>query len=120
MTVWIDDGIIYMKSKGIPSTSESVIQTLAVIHDLADGSRRPTLFDARNWPKTDGKVWATAMFNLRADISAGAFLVDPDSPIDLGRWPETVDQMVIPTQVFTDEAEALKFLRSVADSGSNE
>ena len=40
--------------------------------------------------------------------------------MDLGKYPERVDKMVIPTRVFTDEPETLKFLRGVAEFGVTE
>jgi len=41
-----------------------------------------------------------------------AMLIDPESPPTLGSYPETIDRLLIPFRVFTEEAEAVAFLRT--------
>ena len=114
MTVWIDDGIIHIQAKGVASTPETMTETFTVVHDLTDGEPRPALFDARTWPTwpaVDREVWATFISGALPAFSAAAVIVDPASPPQSVAFPETIDRLMIPFRIFTDEAEALAFLR---------
>jgi len=108
--VWMEDGIIIARATGAPSTPESVAQVFAAIRDvIGEGSRRPYLFDARNWPGGDVGVWTTAVAEMESTLTAQAMLVEPESSV--GKGPFFLDRMPIPFRVFTDETEALAFLR---------
>ncbi len=111
MTVWIDDGIIYLRSNGAPSTGESGTEMLAVLGGLIKGSPRPVLFDAREWPSGDAKWWSTLIYVWESYFSAAAMLIDPESPPAVGGYPAIIDRLLTPFEVFTDEAEALAFVR---------
>jgi hypothetical protein len=47
---------------------------------------------------------------LPSTVSAGAILVEAAGRADLGGFPEAVNRLMVPFDVFTDEAEAMAFL----------
>ena len=110
-TVWVDDGIIIARANGVPGTPETVSEAFGVFRDLTGGVPAPMLFDARDWPPDGPTVWSTAVANIESAVSAIAMLVDPDSSVEVGPFPEAIARLLIPMRVFTDEAEALAFLR---------
>jgi len=115
-TVWVEDGIIIARTKGVPGTSETVNEAFDVFRDLAGGVPAPMLFDARNWPGDHFAAWGSAVGNLQSALSAIAMLREPESPVEVGPFPELIDRLLIPFQVFTTEAEALEFLREFLPS----
>ena len=108
-TVWLKDGIIIERSKGVPTTSETVGEIFGVLRDLSGGVPAPLLWDARKWPGGDVETWTTAFAELKSTLTAVALLVEPESSVGTG--PFFLDRMPAPFQVFTDETEALAFLR---------
>jgi len=110
-TIWLDDGIVIAKLTGEPTTSATVERAFAVYRDLTKGSPRPLLLDARNWPGADAASWETAIRNIQSTLSAIAMLVTPETLLKTGPFPSAINQLMIPVRVFTDEAEALEFLR---------
>ena len=115
MTVWIDDGIVCFRSRGVPSTRETVIETLGVVGDLVGGAPKPVLFDARAWPSADPQSWSTFISKAEGLFSAAAVIVGSESLDQLGGFPDVIDRLLVPFKVFTDEAEALAFLRDATD-----
>ena len=110
-TIWIEDGIVIAKLTGEPTTSATVEEAFAVYRDLTKGSPEPLLLDARNWPGADAASWDTAIKNIDSTLSAIAMLVTPEVLSRTGPFPNAINQLMIPVQVFTEEAEALEFLR---------
>ena len=108
--VWIDDGILYIRSTGVRSTPESVSRTLEVIKGLTDGVPHPVFFDARSWPGGDSPAWVAIVEGLDAHFSAVAMLVDEDRRPDVGRYPESIDRLVLPFRLFGNREAALAFL----------
>ncbi len=86
------------------------------VRDLIDGVPLPALIDLRKWWEGEAKGWETFVSNVLSLFSAVAYLVDPKSPPRLFGFPEAVDQLLIPFEVFTDEAEAMAFLRGFLPS----
>jgi len=110
--VWVDDGIIHIRPSGdVPSTAETVAETSGVIRELTNGVPMPVLDDVRNWPGANHGAWMTLVSNALSLFSAIAWVVDAESSPRLGAFPETIDRLMVPFRVFTDEAEALAFLR---------
>jgi len=108
--VWMEDGIIIAAATGEPSTAESLAQVFAAIRDLiGEGPRRPGLFDARKWLGGDVAAWTSGVAELESTFTAYAMLIEPGSSV--GKGPFFLDRLPIPSRGFTDEAEALKFLR---------
>jgi len=110
-TIWLQDGILIERTKDVHSTIEMVAETFDVFRDLGGGSRRPFLFDVRNWQGGELKAWNLAIEQTLSTLSAVAVLVDPDSASVAGPFPEAVNRMLIPVRFFTNEEEALAFLR---------
>lgn len=108
--VWLEDGVIHVQAKGVASTKESAVEMFDSVRDLLAGSRKPVLFDARQWPSGNSAMWATVITNLQSTFTAIAMLVDPDSPSEVGEYPAIIDRLLIPFRLFTDEEEALAFL----------
>ena len=113
---WVYDGILYVRNKGIRSTGDTVIDSRTAIRDLMDGAPLPMLNDLRGWPGTDPEGWTTFVQNIASVSSAVAFVVDAESSARLGPWPEAMNRLLIPFQVFTEEAEALAFLQGFLPS----
>lgn len=106
-----DDGIIRIVSTGVKSTAESVEATFVDVRALTAGSREPILFDARKWPAADPKSWVRFISLIEDICSAAAVVIDPAITGELGRFPQLLNTLIIPFQIFTDEAEAMAFLR---------
>jgi len=115
-TIWLEDGIIFERFKGAPATSESTTKVFDVIRDLCEGSPRPFLLDARIWWGGAQEAWGTAVKELTSTFSAVAMLVEPEVAAKIGPFPDSINRLLIPFQVFTDEAEALAFVRSFLPS----
>ena len=109
-TVALIDGVLYIRSKGIVSTDESVTETIAAAMRLSEGRRHPVLFDARLWPGGDPRGWMTVINQMRTAFSAGAMIVEPSAFEALSQRFEAFGQLLIPFRVFKTEAEALAFI----------
>jgi hypothetical protein len=109
-SVFVDDhGLVNIVSNGTQSTAQTVRETFAAARSLVTVPT-PTLFDARNWPRAGAGFWVTFIDLLPATVSAGAILVLPAGRADLGGFPEAVNRLMVPFDVFTDEGEARTFL----------
>ncbi len=113
VTIWADGDIVWIRSKGIPSTPDTVVETMTTAGDLIDGTaRKALLFDGRNWPGPTGPdSWAAFIPRVEKLFLAVAFLLEPETAASIGSFPEAISRLLIPFQVFTDETEALAFLR---------
>ncbi len=109
--LWIEDAIIHVHSKGVPSTHETVTEMLVAIGDHLDGVPRPALLDLREWPEGDPEAWNAMISGSVSVFSAVAAIIDPDAPTALGDFPEALSRLPMPFQVFVNEADALAFLR---------
>lgn len=111
-TIWLQDGILIQRMTDVRSTLETVDETFRVFSDLSGSSRRPFLFDVRKWQGGDPEAWNLAIQKTASTFSAVAILVDADSASVAGSFPDAVNQFLIPAQTFTNEEEALAFLRN--------
>jgi len=110
--IWRDeDGIVHYVSRGVASTAQSVDENMQHVRNISDGRRVPILFDARDWPRGDPSSWARFISIVESVCLAAAVLVNPTSEKALGRFPDLIDDLVVPFRVFKDEDEALAFLR---------
>jgi hypothetical protein len=105
-----DDGLIHVVANGTASTAQTVKETVAAIHSLVPRPR-PAIFDARRWPRAGTDVWTALIDALPTIVSAAAVLVQPEGVAWLGGFPAAVNRLMLPMEVFTDEAEALRFIR---------
>jgi len=106
-TVWLEDGMVMARSRGVSSTGESEDEFFSIVREFVDGTPRPLFYDAREWPGGDATAWAVAGSNMDSMLTAGAMLVEPDS--SAGKSPFALDRLLIPFRLFTDPAEALTF-----------
>ena len=109
--VWLDDEVVHVEAKGVASTRESAMEMFGTVNDLLGGTPKPVLFDARRWPSGDPEMWATIITNLKTTFTAVAMLIDPESPAEMGEYPSIIDRLLVPFRIFTDETEALTFLK---------
>lgn len=108
------DNVLYIRSKGVQTTRQSLIVTFEAAMSLSEGRAIPVLFDARRWPGSAQDGWLQGISSLLDTFTAVAMLIDPTNPPDLGERIEPIDRLMVPMRVFTDEDEALTFLASVA------
>ena len=111
-TVWIDDGVAHIRAKGVMSTPETVAETYEVLRGLLADGPMPVLFDARLWPGPERQAWASLIKDMSSVFTAGALLIEPELEADLGTYPEMVHRLLMPFGVFTEESEALDFVRA--------
>ncbi len=111
--LWVDQrGIAHIQSTGVPSTAATVQETMTALQQLLGGTRAPIIFDARKWPSGDTASWVRFISLVEQVCIAGAILVDPERPADVGRYPEVVSKLIVPFGVFTTEVDALAFLET--------
>ena len=109
-TVFVDDhGLLNIVTNGTQSTEHTVMESFAAARSLLDRPN-PTLFDVRDWPRAGAGFWAAFIDLLPATVSAGAILIGPEGRTDLGGFPEAVNRLMVPFDVFIDEEEAKAFL----------
>ena len=110
--IWLDDeGIIHYVSRGVVSTTQSVDEGMQAVARLSGGQRVPILFDARSWPKGDPSSWVRFISLVGNVCLAAAVLVSEHSAKALGRFPDFIDDLVVPFRLFDDEAAAIEFLK---------
>ncbi len=111
--IWVDDeGIIHIVATGAASTADSTAETLGVVGELTAGGKAPILFDVRRWPSGDAAFWSLFVNTIESVCLAGAAVVDPQAAASLGAFPSAIDSMLVPFRVFSDDDEALAFLRT--------
>ncbi len=119
-TIWHRDGILIQRTKDVLSSVETVAETFDVFHDLGGGSPRPFLFDIRVWQGATPAAWDMAVRNIESTFTAVALLIDPESPTTAGPIPEVVGRLLVPVGFFTDEEEALAFVRGFLNAASKQ
>lgn len=118
-TILVDSlGIAHIEATGVASSAASVEATMGALRQLLDGRRAPLLFDARRWPSSDTGGWVRFISLIESVCLAGAVLIDSERPSDLGNYPSFVARLLVPFEVFTDEAGALAFLESHAEGST--
>ena len=111
MTFWFEDGIIFGQSNGTRISRETVSESLTVVSELTGGDVRPYLSDVRQWVGADIDAWAEVARNVMNVFSAYAMLLAPESSPIVRAFPNAIDKLLIPFETFTDEAEAVAFVR---------
>ena len=95
----------------MPSTADSVGESLRIVNELTGGKRVPILFDSRDWPRGDPASWVRFISMIEAVCLAAGVVANPESVRAMGRFPDFLDDLVIPFKIFEDEEDALSFLR---------
>jgi len=114
--IWIEHGILIFRNKGVMSTGEGVTEALGVIRDLSGGVPVASLIDIRLWPGARFEAWAKFVNSAVSSFLAVALLVDPESSVEVGPFPDAMDKLLVPVHLFTDEAEAMEFVRGFLPS----
>ena len=110
--IWLDDeGIIHFRAMGIRSTAASVERNFRFAHKLAGGTPVPFLFHAENWPSGDAMSWRRFIDVIESVSSAVAVIMPEADRPKMGRFPELLDALVVPFRMFTEEDDAMAFLR---------
>ncbi len=114
-TVWYDDGIIRIRTKGIRSNETTLAATFDAVREVTGGAPGPVLADARAGMGWAPDAWGAFISGAAAAFTAIAVLVDPDDPDgpDPGSFREVIEKLFMPFRLFTDESAAVEFLRSV-------
>lgn len=110
-TIWIQDGILVERAKPVYGTVEMAEETFDVFGDLSEGSLRPLLFDVREWRGGEAEAWVLTIERASSLFTAVAVLVDAESAPVVGRFPQIIGRFIVPAELFTDEVEAMDFLR---------
>lgn len=85
---------------------------MAVVRELTAGGKAPILFDIRRWPTGDPRFWLQFVNTIESVCLAGAAVVASDAVEKLGAFPASIDSMLMPFRVFSEEEKALAFLRT--------
>jgi len=107
---WLDDGIVHIQRKETPATAETTAHGIDIIRGLIGEVPRPLLIKS-GWAGGIGlEVWPTALSAVDPLLSAIAVVGEFESA-ELDAFRPIINQLLVPFQVFTDESEALAFLR---------
>lgn len=111
--IWRDDeGIVHFVATGVASTADSSAENMGVVKELTAGGKAPMLFDIRRWSSGDPGFWLQFVNTIESVCRAGAAVVDSDVVEKLGAFPASIDSMLMPFRVFSEEEKALAFLRT--------
>ncbi len=111
--VWLEDGIVFVRSKNRLGNPETFKESIAAITSLVGDTPRPTLWDAREWLGASPTAWGQLVSVIGSLVTAAAMVVRPDSQV-VGPFPEAIDRLIVPYKVFTTTEAALGFLRPFA------
>ena len=109
-SIWLEGGVVFIRSKGVLSSPQSIETTLEAVKRLTGGARLPVIFDARKWPGGTTEAWVAIIAALEASFSAAAIIGSEDLTVKLGAYSETIDRLLIPFRRFSREADALQYL----------
>lgn len=113
--VWMDDqGIVHAEIKaGAQLVREDAEEVIATIAELAGGTPRPVLVDMS---KARGMDRGARMYFAGAETarheSAAALIVKSPLTRALGNFFMGLNKPLVPTRLFSEETEALEWLRS--------
>lgn len=113
--IWLrEDGILHFLSlPEIEHELEDAIENIKVASSLGNGQRLPALIDLRKIKGMNREARAYYAGNETAKVeSAAALLIDSYIGHMLGNFFMGLNKPIIPTQLFTDEAEAIDWLKT--------
>jgi hypothetical protein len=113
--VWMgDDGILRIAPfPGVTQTYADMVENLAAMADVAGGLRPPALGDMRGVRAIDRDARALVTTTPQV-VSAMALLVGSPLSRAVGTFFMGFNKAPIPTRLFTSEADAIRWLRSLA------
>jgi hypothetical protein len=111
-TVSLVGGIIRIRSKGIESTPETLDATFDAVSRLTDREPHPVLADVRSGLSWETATWSTFITRAASAFTAIAVVTNAEGGPDPGPFQDTIEKMLMPFRMFTDEAGALEFLEA--------
>ena len=112
-SVSFDDEIIRIRSKGMPSTPETLTATFEAVKRLTSGTPHPVLADARAGISWEIPTWKTFIEGATTSFTAIAVVVDPAGETDPGAFRTIIEKLIMPFRLFTEESAALEFLKEI-------
>jgi hypothetical protein len=110
--VWVDQGVVHIRSRGVTSTADTVAETLAAVRKLVPTGPHPLVWDLRPWPGAAPGAWSKMIPAAKTVFSAAAVLVDESTTPDISSFTDAIDGLLIPLRVFTEEDAAIEFASS--------
>ena len=111
-----DDGILEIER--LPegeTTADLVLEQIAAVRQLIGEKRRPLLWNPSGFLMTDPAAWKQWVEEAPDLFVAAAVIHDEEQGEPLSPY-WAVNAMLIPLQVFVDEAEAVEWLSGFVDS----
>lgn len=106
-----DDGIVLAESQpGVEPTEELLQEAEAACRRLRQDVRRPALWDIRRLVKPKPDAWMGFINGAPNNLTAIAVLGEPHHIELLGSFPGLIHSLLLPFQMFTDEASAVEWL----------
>jgi hypothetical protein len=114
--IWLaDDGILRVKVKpNIQITLRDAQVAMRAISDVCGGKRRPALVDMTGLVAMDREARLVFAGEETAKVeSAAALIIDSLLSRAIGNFFMGLNKPIIPTRLFTSEAEALAWLKGL-------
>lgn len=110
-----DDGIVVARDLNaeVRRTTAAVDQTMNVLMRLIDGKPRPVLW-LLGLEKSSAEGWMALIRRAPEVTKALAIVVNERTQPVLGAFPESMDALLFPVQVFEAESAALEWLGTFA------
>ena len=108
------DGIVCIQRKDLPATRETTLEVFAAVADLTEGVPSPLFFDTRGSSLINPSAWEAVVSRIASTFSAVALVIDPNPERQVTSFLDIINRLLIPVRGFTDEAEAVEFLRGAA------
>ena len=97
-------------------SAETAQSDFDAISASVGSARPPAMWDVRGMARPSPTAWSVLIERVADLVSAVAVLIDP-SDDNVGHYPATIDSLLLPMRTFTDEDEAIDWLKSLG-SGS--
>lgn len=107
-----DDGILeaHPIQRRAPRNAALLTETMGALTAVAGGKSRPVLWDPAGTIPIPPDGWQTIVERVKGVISALAIVIDPDEAPLLGRFPESMNMLLIPVRIFNDATTARRWL----------
>ena len=112
-----DDGIVVARAINpkAPRNRESTAATLDVLGGLIGEEPKPVLWDHRATPRLEPEAWVQVIGRVGKMLVALAIVTDEGSSPKLGTYPNAIGALLVPTREFTDQDQAIAWLRQFQD-----
>jgi hypothetical protein len=114
LTIWLEgDGIVRLKLKpNVQITLQDVQASVRAVSELCGGKRSPALVDMRGLMSMDREARVFLAGEETAKVeSAAALIIESPLTRAIGNFFMGLNKPLIPTRLFTSEAEALAWLK---------